>query len=112
MPCSGNSRKATGETTQATIKVESSIKYPSRLGDVVAGYTVRTPLYRYTEYVSLLDEGLETQQPDWNNPRDWGELYDLSGDPLETKNLFRREGWEEVRDKLSQTLHQDWSQHN
>ena len=69
-------------------------------------------MFRYTEYVNLLDEGLETQQPDWDSSRDWGELYDLSEDPLETRNLFRQEGWEEVRNRLSQTLHQGWSQHN
>ena len=73
---------------------------------------MRTGQYRYSEYVNLIDDGLETQQPDWNSPEDWGELYDLSVDPLETKNLYRREGWEEVRVKLSQTLREGWSQHN
>ena len=79
---------------------------------ISTGYTVRTPLYRYSEYVNLIDDGLETQQPDWDNPADWGELYDLSVDPLETKNLYRQEGWEEVRDTLRQTLQEGWSQHN
>ena len=111
MQRSGSSREATGVTIQGTIKVKIQLSVIS-LRDVVAGYTVRTPHYRYTEYVSLLDEGLDTQQPDWDSPRDWGELYDLSVDPLETKNLFRQEGWEEVRNTLSQTLHQGWSQHN
>lgn len=76
------------------------------------GYTVRTPLCRYSEYVNLIDEGLETQQPDWDSLADWGELYDLSVDPLETKNLYREKGWEEVRDTLRQTLQEGWSQHN
>ena len=79
---------------------------------IPAGYTVRTAQYRYSEYVNLIDDGLETQQPDWDNPEDWGELYDLSDDPLETRNLYRQQGWQEVRDKLRQTLQEGWSQHN
>ena len=79
---------------------------------IPAGYTVRTAQYRYSEYVNLIDDGLETQQPDWDNPEDWGELYDLSVDPLETKNLYRQQGWEEVREQLRQTLQEGWSQHN
>ena len=79
---------------------------------IPAGYTVRTAQYRYSEYVNLIDDGLETQQPDWDNPEDWGELYDLSVDPLETLSLYRQQGWEEVGDKLRQTLQEGWSQHN
>ena len=76
------------------------------------GYTVRTSQYRYTEYVNLIDDGLETQQPDWDNPQDWGELYSLTEDPLETNNLYRQEDWQEIRNKLQETLHAGWSPHN
>ena len=73
---------------------------------------MRTPQYRYSEYVNLIDEGLETQEPDWSHPEDWGELYELGGDPLETRNLYREEDWGEVRDSLQELLHAGWSQHN
>merc|ERR1711936_1274130 len=76
------------------------------------GYTVRTAQYRYSEYVNLIDGGLDTQQPDWESPEDWGELYHLTTDPLETRNLYRREDWAEVREQLQQILHVGWSQHN
>ena len=33
--------------------------------------------------------GEETQAPDWANPEDWGELYDLWEDPQENVNLYR-----------------------
>ena len=73
---------------------------------------MRTAQYRYSEYVNLIDGGLDTQQPDWDSPEDWGELYDLTTDPLETRNLYRREEWAEVREELQQILHAGWSQHN
>ena len=78
----------------------------------ITGYTVRTGQYRYSEYVNLLAEGEESQQPDWDSPEDWGELYDLATDPLETSNLYRHQDWAEVRARLQQILHAGWSQHN
>ena len=38
---------------------------------------MRTPQYRYSEYVRLQDPDLMTQEPDWDSPVGWGELYDL-----------------------------------
>ena len=61
---------------------------------------MRTGQFRYSAsgagHVNLIDDGLERQQPDWTSPEDWGELYDLSEDPLKTRNLYRQEdlgGW-------------------
>ena len=50
---------------------------------VMSGYTVRTRRYRFTEWVYVEDEGLETQAPIWEEAQhaDWGELYDLWADP-------------------------------
>ena len=57
----------------------------------MSGYTVRTRRYRYTEWVYVEDEGLETQAPIWEEAQhaDWGELYDLWSDPQENTNLYR-----------------------
>ena len=58
---------------------------------VMSGYTVRTRRYRFTEWVYVEDEGLETQAPIWEEAQhaDWGELYDLWSDPQENTNLYR-----------------------
>jgi len=76
------------------------------------GYTVRTQQYRYSEYVNLLDDGLETQAPDWTSPEDWGELYDLSADPMETINLYRQSEWHDIKIMLRKILYAGWSQYN
>ena len=76
------------------------------------GYTVRTAQYRYSEYVNLIDDGLESQRPDWTRPEDWGELYELTEDPLETRNLYRDEDWGDVKTMLQDILRQGWSFHN
>merc|ERR1712110_412648 len=76
------------------------------------GYSVRTPQFRYTEWVGLQDPDLDTQRPDWDDIRDWGELYDLAGDPSETINLYREEEWRDTREMLSKILHGGWFEHN
>ena len=76
------------------------------------GYTLRTPQYRFTEWVNLLDADLETQQPDWGNFRDWGELYDLFVDPNETNNLYRNDEWLETKLMLRNILQNGWFEHN
>ena len=79
---------------------------------LLSGYTVRTPQYRYSEYVNLLDDGLETQAPDWTSPEDWGELYDLNIDPMETINLYRQQESYDIKIMLRKILYAGWSQHN
>ena len=76
------------------------------------GYSVRTPQYRYTEWVSLQDPELDTQQPDWGAYRDWGELYDLWADPNETNNLYRLDQWHNTKKMLRKILHGGWFEHN
>ena len=76
------------------------------------GYSVRTPQYRFTEWVDLLDPELDTQQPDWGAYRDWGELYDLAEDPNETNNLYRLDQWQDTKNMLRRILHGGWHEHN
>ena len=52
--------------------------------------------------------GEETQAPDWANPEDWGELYDLWEDPQENTNLYRREAAHHTRQSLRKILHRGW----
>ena len=73
---------------------------------------MRTPAFRYTEWVGFQDPDLDTQRPDWDDIRDWGELYDLAGDPSETNNLYRVEEWRDTRQMLSKILHGGWFEHN
>ena len=73
---------------------------------------MRTPKFRYTEWVGLQDPDLDTQRPDWDDIRDWGELYDLAEDPSETNNLYRVEEWRDTRQMLSKILHGGWFEHN
>ena len=98
------------------------------------GYTVRTRRYRFTEWVYVEDEGLETQAPIWDEDQhaDWGELYDLWTDPQENTNLYRwspfklhniyrvtlsclhrrDDSWANVKTRLSGILHQGWTGYN
>ena len=76
------------------------------------GYAVMTEEYRYTEWVSLTDFGLEEQTPNWGDPQDWGELYDMVNDPVESVNLFHSEDDQDTIDELKQALHKGWHSHN
>ena len=96
----------------------------------MSGYTVRTRRYRFTEWVYVEDEGLETQAPIWEEAQhaDWGELYDLWADPQENTNLYRwspftrylqgdpslrrDDTWANVKTRLSGILHQGWTGYN
>ena len=51
------------------------------------GYSVRTPDFRYTEYVHIKNLGHYNYEPEWNNPIDHEELYDLRNDPQENVNM-------------------------
>ena len=76
------------------------------------GYSVRTPQYRYSEYVRLQDPDQETQQPDWDSPVGWGELYDLFVDPDETNNLYRDQDWHDTKLMLRKILYAGWTEYN
>ena len=55
---------------------------------------------------------MDTQEPDWDSQRDWGELYNLEEDPSETNNLYRLEEWYDTVVMLSKTLRGGWLDHN
>ena len=50
------------------------------------GYSIRTKGYRYTEWVNIKFLGGLEYEPDWENPADHEELYDLEIDPQENFN--------------------------
>ena len=50
------------------------------------GYSIRTEGYRYTEWVNIKFLGGLDYEPDWENPADHEELYDLEIDPQENVN--------------------------
>ena len=51
------------------------------------GYSIRTPDFRYTEYVKIKNLGDFKYEPEWDNPADHEELYDLRNDPQENVNV-------------------------
>ena len=50
------------------------------------GYAIRTAEYRYTEYVRIKYPTKGDYAPDWEDPVDHEELYDLTIDPQENWN--------------------------
>ena len=72
------------------------------------GYSILTPRHRYTEWVHLVRLGGYRYKPDWDNPCDYGELYDLHNDQREDSNLFRREGYGELVQILGRRLREGW----
>lgn len=50
------------------------------------GYTIRTEGYRFTEWVHIKHLGGLEYEPNWENPADHEELYDLTMDPQENVN--------------------------
>merc|ERR1712223_1528359 len=48
------------------------------------------------------------QEPDWERPAEHPELYDLTSDPWETVNLYKREDLSQVREELSARLRIGW----
>ena len=81
-------------------------------GNSSQSYSVMTEQYRYTEYVSLNNVDEEAQAPNWSDPIDFGELYDLVNDPMENINLIHEEGYENIIEDLQKVLHEGWYQHN
>ena len=71
-----------------------------------------TDEYRFTEWVGLNNGGQENQTPNWSDPKDFGELYDLINDPHENINLIFDEDYQDVIFNLREVLHQGWEAHN
>jgi len=72
------------------------------------GYSICTEKYHYTEWIhiTVLDEG--AYEPDWNNPCDHEELYDLEKHPKENHNFYDDPVYEEIKIELSQRLRKGW----
>ena len=86
--------------------------YWSELTHKYQGYTVMTDQFRYSEYVNLINLGEENQMPDWSDPEDIGELYDLVADPQENINLYRNDEYHETKLALRKILHAGWTAYN
>jgi iduronate 2-sulfatase len=50
------------------------------------GYSVLSGKYRYTEYVKIINLGVNNYAPDWESMIDHEELYDQELDPQENRN--------------------------
>jgi len=76
------------------------------------GYSIRVDGYRYTEYVATKYSWLpgdHTWLPDWENPVDHEELYDLKNDPQENFNRYDDPEYLAVKEELAEKLHLGWS---
>ena len=71
-----------------------------------------TEQYRYSEYVNLNNVDEEEQTPNWADPMDFGELYDLVNDSMENVNLIHDENYKDIIAYLQKILHQGWYQYN
>ena len=69
------------------------------------GYTMRTPRYRYTEWVQF--SGAPRYEIKWNK-KAGVELYDHDNDPEENVNLSQDKAYKLIAQKLSQQLHSGW----
>jgi len=74
------------------------------------GYTIRTEGYRYTEWVTIKFLGGLDYEPDWENPADHEELYDLEIDPQENLNRYNDPEYFEVKEMLSEKLRAGWKE--
>ena len=59
-------------------------KLPTKMG-----YSMKTGRYRYTEWVNIKLLGELEYEPDWENPADHEELYDLEIVPQENMNRYK-----------------------
>ena len=62
----------------------------------IMGYSMRTAEWHYTEWVGVTHLGGADYKPDWENQRDWPELYSLIDDPQENWNLARQSEYSQV----------------
>jgi len=74
----------------------------------IMGYSMRTAEWHYTEWVGVTHLGGADYQPDWENQRDWPELYNLIDDPQENWNLARQSDYSQVLQELSSQLRAGW----
>jgi len=88
---------------QFPLKKYNEERFPTHMG-----YSLRTAEYRYTEYVFIKFPEKHDYEPDWENPCDHEELYDLTKDPQENWNLYDDPQYFEVKQILSEKLHAGW----
>ncbi|KAK6176457.1 hypothetical protein SNE40_014742 [Patella caerulea] len=79
-------------------------QYP-RMNYTVMGYTVRTDMYRYTEWPEFIGE--PEYKPNWKKL--YGvELYDHSNDPEENYNRANDPSYSSLKQQLSAKLRRGW----
>merc|ERR1712226_1231915 len=74
-------------------------KLPTKMG-----YSIKMDKYRYTEWVNIKHLGGLEYEPDWENPADHEELYDLETDPQENVNRYSDPDYAETKAVLSERL--------
>ncbi|XP_071095566.1 iduronate 2-sulfatase-like [Haliotis cracherodii] len=74
-------------------------------GDVIMGYTMRTEMYRYTEWINF--KGRPIYEPMWDQVKA-AELYDHAKDPEENWNRADDPSYKDVRVELSRSLQLGW----
>ncbi|XP_046542805.1 iduronate 2-sulfatase-like [Haliotis rubra] len=74
-------------------------------GDVIMGYTMRTDLYRYTEWINF--KGRPIYRPMWDQVKA-AELYDHMKDPEENWNRADDPSYKYIRTELSKKLKIGW----
>jgi len=69
------------------------------------GYSIRTENYHYTEWVNVIlaADGID-YEPDWTDPCDHEELYDISKDPEENYNYYADSDYATIIADLSAKL--------
>merc|ERR1712012_1067622 len=72
------------------------------------GYSIRMEGYRYTEWVHMKYLGGLDYEPDWENPADHEELYDLEIDPQENFNRYNDPEYFAIKALLSEKLRDGW----
>lgn len=81
-------------------------RWPEQSPDLM-GFSVRTPDFRYTEWVAMSYSSNGTFVPDWSRlcAR---ELYDEQKDPHETANVAEEADYEQAREVMRGRLHAGW----
>lgn len=102
----GNSLLPLIQDQSTVIKRAAFSQYPR--GEHFMGYTVRTDLYRYTEWVRF--DYAPIYKPTWSRVVG-AELYDHVTDPEENYNGAHDAGYRRVRRVLRHLLHTGW-RHN
>ncbi|XP_046579352.1 iduronate 2-sulfatase-like [Haliotis rubra] len=74
-------------------------------GDVIMGYTMRTDMYRYTEWINF--KGRPIYTPMWDQVQA-AELYDHMKDPEENWNRADDPSYKDIRAELSRKLKIGW----